>query len=310
MMQQYREEDYEELYAIDSAAYEDTLEERIERLRDKQISKYRVKTIWSGDMLEVEAYPIWAIPQGKRAKKEESSRKAQQNLNDKNTKKRLIRKAHVNFTARDMWATWTYAEGRLPADQDQAKRDMQNFIRRLKRWLKKQEQYENFELKYIYVTEFDNTEGKKVRIHHHMITNFPDRDVAEELWNNGGIVQTRRLQPNDFGLEGLVRYITKDKSKNPTKRYTVSRNLKEPKITIADSKMTRKRAERIATEEVCAQELFEKMYKGYKFNDIEIKYSEFVSGAYLYVRMKRIDNSVKRKLRRGGDRDERKEPPH
>lgn len=310
MMQQYSVEDYDDLFVIDSSAYEDSIEERIERLRDKQVSKYRVKTIRSGDMLEVEAYPIWAIPSGKREKKQSSSRKAQQNLNDKNTKKRLIRKAHVNFTPRDMWATWTYANGRLPADHEQAKRDMQNFIRRLKRWLSRQKKYENFELKYIYVTEFDNADGKKVRVHHHMITNFPSRDVAEELWNGGGIKQTRKLQPNDFGLEGLVRYITKDKSKNPTKRYTVSRNLKEPKVSIADSKMTRKRAERIATEEICAQELFEKMYKGYKFNDIQVNYSEFVSGAYLYVRMKRIDSPVKSKLKRGGYKDERKEPPH
>lgn len=309
MMQQYRVEDYEDLFLIDSSAYEDSIEERIERLRDKQVSKYRVKTIRSGDMLEVEAYPIWAIPVGKREKKDAGSSKAQQNLNDKNTKKRLIRKAHVNFSANDMWATWTYADGKLPADHEQAKKDMQNFIRRLKRWLKKQKKYENFELKYIYVTEFDNA-GKKVRIHHHMITNFPNRDVAEELWNNGGIVQTRRLQPNDFGLEGLVRYITKDKSKNPTKRYTVSRNLKEPKVSIADSKMTRKRAERIATEEINAQELFEKMYKGYKFNDIEVKYSEFTSGAYLYVRMKRVDSPIKKRISRRGDKNGEEGPSH
>ncbi len=61
--------------------------------------------------------------------------------------------------------------------------------------------------------------------------------------------------------------------------------------------MTRRRAEKIATEEVCAQETFEKMYKGYKFNDIEVKYSHFVSGAYLYVRMKRIDSLVQNKRR-------------
>ncbi|MGN4127990.1 hypothetical protein ACMGD3_23750 [Lysinibacillus sphaericus] len=261
-LQQYRVEDYEDMYVIDSSAYGDSIEEHIERLRDKQISKYRVKTTWSGDMLEVEAYPIWAIPEGKRGKKGSNSSKAQQNLNDKNTIKRVTRIVNTNFTENDIWATWTYANGRLPADPEQAKKDMQNFIRRLKRWLKKQKKYEKFELKYIYVTEFDNSEGKKKRIHHHMVTNFPDRDVAEELWNDGGRVQTRRLKPDAFGLEGLVRYIMKDKKKNPTKRYTISRNMKQPKVSIADSKMTRRRAEKIATEEVSAQELFEKMYKG------------------------------------------------
>ncbi|WP_158212495.1 hypothetical protein, partial [Lysinibacillus odysseyi] len=261
-------------------------------------SKYRVKTIRSGNMLEVEAYPLMAMPTGgKRGKRRKESSTAQQNLNDKNTIKRVTRIVHTNFTEKDIWATWTYANGKLPADHEQAKKDMQNFIRRLKRWLKKQKKYENFELKYVYVTEFDDGNDKKVRVHHHMITNFPDRDAAEELWNGGGRVQTRRLQPNDFGLEGLVRYVMKDKKKNPTKRYTISRNMKQPKVTIADSKMTRKRAERIAMEEVCAEELFEKMYQGYKFNDIEVKYSEFSSGVYLYVRMKRIDSLVKHKGR-------------
>ena len=40
-------------------------------------------------MLEVEAYPIWAIPIGGEVKRDGSSSSAQQNLNDKNTIKRL-----------------------------------------------------------------------------------------------------------------------------------------------------------------------------------------------------------------------------
>lgn len=185
-LEKYHIEDYGELFVTDNSAYEDNPEERIEKLRDKQVSKYRVKTIWSGHYLEVEAYPIWTLPSGRRGKKGKSSSNAQQNLNDKNTKKRLIRLVHVNFTEEDMWATLTYANGRLPADHEQAKKDMQNYIRRLKRWLKKQKKYASFELKYIYVTEHDSDEEKgKVRIHHHMITNFPDRDVVEDLWNGG-----------------------------------------------------------------------------------------------------------------------------
>lgn len=294
-------EDYEELFATEESAYEDSKEERIEKLRDKQVSKYRVKTIRSGDMLEVEAYPIWDIPGGRRGRRGKGSSKAQQNLNDKNTKKRLIRLVNTNFTDKDIWATLTYENGKLPADHEQAKKDMQNYLRRLKRWLKKREKEKGdpFDLRYIYVTEYESDEKKgKVRTHHHMITNFPDRDALEDLWNGGGRSQTRRLKADDFGLEGLTRYITKDKSKNPSKRYTVSRNLKQPKVTVADSKMTRRRAERIASEEVSAEELFEKMYKNYKFNDIEVKYSEFVSGAYLYVRMRRTDSSLVKKKRR------------
>ena len=244
-------------------------------------------------MLEVEAYPLWLNARGGRGKKNNESRKAQSNLNDKNAVKHVIRLVNTNFTKEDMWATLTYSDGRLPADPEQAKKDMQNYIRRLKRYIKK---HDLPELKYVYVTEYENDEKKgKKRIHHHMIMNFSDRDVAEELWNGGGRTQTRRLQPDEFGLEGLTRYITKDKK--GTKRYTPSRNLKQPKVTIADSKLTRRKAEKIATDQVLVNEFFEKMYKGYHFNDIQVKYSKFVSGAYLYVRMKRIDNPVKQKRR-------------
>lgn len=286
--------DYEENYEVESE--DKNREELIELLRDRNIAQYRVKTIKSGNMLEVEAFPLHKKPQGNRKKKKHTSRESQQRLNDKNTIKHVKRITHANFTEKDMWATWTYSDDRLPADHEQAKRDMQNFIRRLKRWLKRNGQ-EDFELKYIYVTEFDDEGEKKTRVHHHMIMNFPDRDIAEELWNGGGRVQTRRLQPDDHGLEGLVRYILKDKKNRPTKRYTISRNMKQPKITVADTKMTRKRSERLVTGEVCAQELFEKWYPGYSFNDMEAKLSAWSSGAYIYVRMRKEDTPVRQKRR-------------
>lgn len=283
----YEVHDYEGNYLLDQI--EDSTEERIEKLRDKNIAKYRVKTIKSGNMLEVEAYPLTYIPNGSRGRKKNESREAQRKLNDKNTVKHIKRIVHTNFSEGDVWSTWPYENDKLPTSPEEAKKDMTNFIRRQKHWLKKQEKYKSFELKYIYVTEFDDTPGKEVRIHHHMISNFPDRDVLEDLWKGGGRVQTRRLRADEHGFEGIVRYILKEKKAQKTKRYTISRNMKKPKITVADSKMTRKRAERIATEEVSAHEVFEKMYKGYQFNDIDIKFSDFVSGAYLYVRMKRIE---------------------
>lgn len=290
----YADEQYEGNYEVDST--DKDREELIELLRDRNIAQYRVKTIKSGPMLEVEAYPLHKRPQGGRRKRKNKSREAQQRLNDKNTIKRIKRIVHTNFTERDLWTTWTYSDDNLPADHEQAKRDMQNFIRRLKRWLKRNG-YEDFEMKYIYVTEFDDEAEKKTRIHHHMIMNFPDRDAAEDLWNGGGRSQTRRLQPDDHGLEGLVRYILKDKKKRPTKRYTVSRNMKKPKETIADTKMTRKRSERLVTGEISAQELFEKWHPGYTFNDMEAKLSEWSSGAYIYVRMKKLDTPVQQKRR-------------
>lgn len=279
-------EAYEENYKVDQ---KDATQDQLESLRNEVLAGYCVKTIKSGPILEVEAYPYWHIPQGQRKKIRKGSRQSQINLNDKNRRKHVMRMIATNFRKLvDLWMHMTYAPGRLPADPEQAKKDMVNYIRRLKNWLKKRPEYKDFELKYIYVTEHTR-DGRKVRAHHHMVINFPDRNVAEELWNGRGRANSRRLQPDDYGYEGIARYLIKEKSSKTTKSYTPSRNLTTPTVTTSFTKLTRRKAEKIAKNEVSAQETFEKMYKDYQFNDIEVKFSDYVSGAYLYVRMRKID---------------------
>ena len=286
----YSINNYEDIYTV-----EDSREEKIEALRDRDIKKYRIKTIRSGEMLESEIYPIWNTNKSSiRGEKKNASRKAQQNLNEKNTKKKIIRLINTNFTREDIWATFTYNNENLPKDPIQAKKDMQNYIRRLKRHIKK---HNLTDLKYIYVTEYEEDEKKgKKRVHHHIVMNFRDRDIAEKMWHKGGRTHSRRLQPDDYGLEGLARYIIKDPKSS--KRYTTSRNLDKPKITIADSRMTKRKAEKIARDQNVASYIFEKLYKGYTFKDISVYYSDFVSGAYMYVRMKKMDKSQQQNAKR------------
>lgn len=283
-------EEYEELFTVDG----DTNEDRIESLRDKKIIKCRRKTIKSGPVLECEIYPIRSdMGLWERGKSKQKSRKAQKNLNDKNAIKHFVRLVNANFDYRDIALHLTYNNASLPSSYEQAKKDVSNYIRRTKRYMDK---HGLGELKYVYVTEFSNTEGKAIRVHHHIIMNFNDRNVAEELWGKGR-ANSRQLKPDNSGLKDIAKYMVKQQRKDSTKRYTPSRNLKHPKITIADSKVTRKRAERIATEPNMAPEIFEKMYPGYQFNKIEVKYSQFISGAYISVEMIRIDNPVRTKRR-------------
>ena len=63
---------------------EDNLQERMECLRNHDISRYRVKTIKSGNILESEIYPIWDTRSKFRKEKQNRSRIAQRNLNNKN----------------------------------------------------------------------------------------------------------------------------------------------------------------------------------------------------------------------------------
>ena len=85
----YSNEQYE-------ATYRQPWEEEpcsLEILGSRQIPGYRVKTIRSGQMLECEIYPLWNTRQAAgRAKKCRSSRKAQENLNDKNARKWMVRR--------------------------------------------------------------------------------------------------------------------------------------------------------------------------------------------------------------------------
>lgn len=251
----------------------------LEMLRDKNLLRYRVKTIKSGPILECEIYPIWKTPRAYSSKRKNATRKAQERLNIKNAKKKLTRLINTNFSEKDIWATFTYSKESLPASMDEAKKDMVNYIRRLSRYIKKN----NLEpLKYIYVTEC----GKK-RVHHHIIMNFPDREKAEEIWDKPGRKQTRRLQPDDHGLEGLARYIGKGPADKNEKKYTCSKNLTKPTITTADTKLTKRKAEELARNPGLAAEVFENLYKGYGYLDMKVSFSDFVPGAYIYTKMKK-----------------------
>ncbi len=274
---------FDDKYNLDELYdYEEINEERLQLLEDRHIIKYRTKTIKSGDVLECEVYPIWNTRASmSRARKEKESRQAQKRLNVKNAIKNVIRLVNTNFTDSDIWGTFTYETSKLPATVADAEKNFGNFLRRLKYYGKKH----NFPaLKYVYWTEFETDEKKgKHRVHHHIVTNFPDRDIAEKLWKGGARKQTRRLQSDESGYEGLVRYCMKDPK--GTKRYKTSKNLKKPQITIADCKFTRKKIKRIVRGDNTPQSVFESMYGGYRVIDFKAKTSDYVTGAYLYVKM-------------------------
>lgn len=275
-----RYDDIDEIYS-----YTDTDDDRLQLLFDNHIAHYRTKTIKAGNVLECEIYPIWNTSAStSRARKFRESRAAQKSLNAKNAQKNLIRLINENFTDSDIWATFTYETKKLPATVEAAQKEMAKFIRRLKYYAARKDYPP---LKYVYVTEFENDEEKgKKRVHHHIVINFPDRDIVEQLWRGGARKQTRRLQADESGYEGLTRYITKDPK--GAKRYVTSKNLRKPQITVADCKFTRKKVNDIVTGKKDPQTVFERLYKGYEIISFTSKTSDFVTGTYIYVKMKKL----------------------
>lgn len=282
--------DYKELNIIfNNDDVLETSEEQIEGLRYNDLKKYRTKTIKSGRILESESYPIWDISKRKlkeKLKKDIKRKEIEKKQRIKNAKKNMVRLINANFNRTDMWITVGYKNGAEPKNLEEAKKNVVNYIRRLKRISKKN----NYDLKYVYVTE----RSKKGRYHHHIVTNFIDRDIAEEKWTLGEYPQSRRLKPNDFEFTGLAMYISKDigNYEENKKSYGYSTNLiktwQKPYMKKSDYKLSRRKAEKLSKYIIDPKEYYEKLYKGYRFLELEIRYSDYVSGCYLYAKMVKI----------------------
>jgi hypothetical protein len=271
--------------------YEDNQQEYLEALRNLDIKKYRLKSVFSGEMLESESYPLWNTAKAKELEAAKAvTRPEQKSLNTKNVRKKVVRLLNGNFTEDDIWITVGYRDGALPPTEEQAHKDVINYIRRLQRYCQKRNLPK---LKYVYVTEF----SEDTRVHHHIVMNFPDRDTAEKLWKKGKYPQARRLMPNDYGLEGLARYISKDPKGSKSYGYSLNlyKSWEKPHAKTADSKMTRAKAEKIATGKMDAKAFYEKLYKGFEFLDLEVRYSDYVSGCYLYARLRKKPEPKKSK---------------
>ena len=275
----YSVQDYEFLFNTPAGELK---EGAFEALRHKNVFRYRAKTITSGDVVEIEIFPVWNTQNEVRAAKANTTKEAQANVNDRNTKKALIRKINTNFTKEDLHVTLTYGRGELP-NEEQARRDMRNFIRRVRDYRKRNGLPE---LKYVYVIEFSDGDGRRTRVHHHVIMSGMDRQAVKSLWPYGR-ASVDELEPEDGSLEGLARYITKQPNQTKqTKRWQASRNLKPPKITTADTKLSRCQAERLAEDvKAAAPQIFGKLFSDYALDLCTVKSSEYVAGAYIYAHM-------------------------
>jgi len=242
---------------------------------------YREKRIYSGKFLEVGVYPISNKERKQsRKKKEKISSVKQKNLNDKNAKMHLVRLINTNFTNSDLAVHLTYADGSLPENEEEAKRDVTNYLRRIKHCRKKKGLPP---LKYIAVIEAGQ-KGK--RIHHHIIMDGKlDRDTVEELWGKG-YANADRLKEDESGFEALGKYISKDPKGN--KRWVQSKNLKQPTVKVNDSKYKSKRKVEELSKCPEDRQTFEKLYQGYIFTKCNVSVNEVTGDIYLYIKMRKL----------------------
>lgn len=251
---------------------------------------YETKTITSGPIREIEVCPIFLkkdIPEELRFK---VSKKAQQNLNNKNAEKYFIRKVNANFGEKDYYITLGYMNKYLPKNIEEAKKNIARYLKKLNYLYKKQQMKQGIPqkkcktLKYIHVIEF----SEKGRIHHHILMNKAlSMETIEEAWEHGRRNNIRFLAPDEHHLTGLAKYLSKDPKGK--KRWGCSKNLKEPVITRSVSKFSKKKIKAMHDNRNLIEKEMEKINPGYKFLDAEVHLNDYNGKIYIYARMRRLN---------------------
>lgn len=252
---------------------------------------YREKIIEHGDYLDVDIYPVFSekTVKGGRRKKANPTSEVQQMLNERYAKRRVVYLLNTNFTERDYALHLTYDNAHLPEDFEDAEKQERNFIRRLKRALKKK----GIELKYFAATE---ESSRKKRLHHHLVISggLSVKELAD-LWGKG-FIQATPLQFNEFGITELAYYITKET--NGRKHIIHSRNLKNPTQRKRDSRISKKKIKELVTGSLDEKELCRNLYPGYELADAEPYYNDLNGNYYVALRLYKHDIFLKRKRSR------------
>lgn len=257
-------------------------------LNHRDVLLYRVKTYWMPGRIDYEIFPLIADMSKLREVKKTGgkSSEAQKKLNERNAIKKFDRKAAANFTEDDIVVHPTY-KGKVPPPE-RLEKDIVNYLRRIDTYRKKMGLPK---LKYMAVIEYDYDEVKsgkhQIRPHAHIIMSGMPLKDAHRIWGKGR-ANPEPLWPDENGITGLAVYMSKDPKGK--RRWRCSKNLIDPKPTVADRKITRRQiAKAVAESESSPFRVFESITPGYVLNDstdVEVRHSKFAPGAYISVRMR------------------------
>lgn len=249
----------------------------------------RENMIFHGNYLDVNIYPVFASSskKGSRRKKAKPTSEVQQLLNEKYAKEKNIHLVNHNFTPVDLVIHPTYDDYNHPLSEDEAIRNMKNYLRRIKRAMEK----EGKELKYFAVYELSD----KGRHHHHIIISGGLSDIQiSDLWGYG-IVRISPLYFNEFGVKDLTKYITKEtKSK---KKISHSRNLINPPKKQRDGRISKKTVKELHNHDCDIKAVCKKYYPEYELADMDAQYNDFNGQYYISLRLYKPEIFKKRRRR-------------
>ena len=287
---------------FDNYDYESCYDKRFDELTGEFLNSvvkppsgvaYTTATIKAGNQLEVEIYPSFKkdIPEMIRRykqKKRSGTSEKQKNVNDRNSKKKLIRLIHENFYTGDYWCTLTFKDE--PQNLESAEKLSKNFFRRINR-ARKKKGLEN--AKYVYVIE-EGTYGTE-RFHLHMIMdNGLSKEEVEQKWGLG-LVNIRTLNYyKEENFIGVCKYMMKDEETykrtafrlKGKRRWGSSKgNLTIPKPSKNRTKMSKKKVMNMVLHQDGIGEKLEREYPSYQFKEVEIRYNDWNGLFYIYARL-------------------------
>jgi hypothetical protein len=285
--QQYAAERYEPIYDQDGR------DENLDAISHPSVKDYRNKAQFCGDILENDLCARWVSKSQASAAKaamREQSPETIEKRNNHNAERRIGQLINTNFTTGDyaMYLTFRCE----PRDWEEAHKALEWYIKELRKRFKKAGK----PLIYLYVYECADKDGEPVRQHFHIFINGGiDRDVAEDIWRKKyGKANSTRLEQDEYGLTGFGCYVLKaPRGVKNLRRWAGSQNLQEPDVTRSTrlpggQRITKKLMLDMISGKKDIKEVFERAYKGYIFIDARTKYSQYASGVYLYVRMRKI----------------------
>lgn len=161
---------------------------------------YIKETVWTGDVIEVTK--TMAVNLSKRSRRNPKSYPSPERViksNERKAEKKLRWLLNTNFGPGDLHCVLTYGVDEEAPGVEEARKELANFLRRMKREYKKQGK----EMKAVYVTEY-----KAKRIHHHVILNDIDTKIIQKQWKKGRTHDTRLDDGKDY--ERLAAYLIKE----------------------------------------------------------------------------------------------------
>lgn len=229
---------------------------------------YMMEVVKTGKVIEVRKTMARSmVAHVGRGRKIKATPERVERSNAKIAERKLRRKLNTNFGPGDIFVTLTYGTDLEAPTEEEGRKDLDNFLRRLRREYKRQGK----ELKYIAVTEY-----KARRIHHHLVLSDIDSKVVADVWDKGRPHEVRLDKSGDYGK--LAAYLIKETSRSfledeeaekqgkKGRRWRQSRNLRPY------DKMSRR--------QVSAKEWRKepRAYKGYQLNKESVIVSEFLIG--------------------------------